>query len=107
MHPFAHDIHLATSAEPFYLMKDSIQIEAPAIARALSFEAPLFLYCAQYPSWSFPWWHCQVIMNFIMGFSGCLYLRVELFDRLMIDLFSAAKRRRNVLRLAVVYIDSA
>jgi hypothetical protein len=42
-----------------------------------------------------------------MGFSGCLYLRVELFDRLMIDLFSAAKRRRNVLRLAMVYIDSA
>jgi hypothetical protein len=29
------------------------------------------------------------------------------FDRLMIDLFGAAKRRRNVLRLAVVYIDSA
>jgi hypothetical protein len=43
-------------------------------------------------------------MNFIVGFSGWLNLRVELFDRLMIDLFSAAKRRRNVLRLAVVIL---
>jgi hypothetical protein len=22
----------------------------------------------EYPSWSLPWWNCQVIMNFIMGF---------------------------------------
>jgi hypothetical protein len=42
-------------------------------------------------SWSLPWWNCQVIMNFINGvFLGCLYLGVELFDRVMID-FSAPR----------------
>ena len=46
----------------------------------------------EYPSWSLPWWNCQVIMNFIMGFFWLLYLRVELFDRLMID--SSALRSR-------------